>query len=150
MRISTFIVFLLMVFVSNQASAQDANDKLHFIQKIQVGEMGKSDEAERFRLLLEGQLEKKGFTVVAAADKADAILTGVLSLRVYDDTSIARATVQLKTSDGKSIWSGDFQPKRTFFKRVDDTVKFRAENIADQLRKDWNKAAKKAGIKVDK
>ena len=78
------------------------------------------------------------------------LLTGVLSLRVYDDTSIARATVYLKTPDGKRIWGGDFQPKRTFFKRVDDTVKFRAENIADKLRKDWNKSAKNAGIKVDK
>ncbi len=150
MRILIFIAFLLTVFVS-ETLAQDVEEgKLHLIQKIHIGEMGKSDEAERFQLLLEEQLEKNGFTVVSDADKSDATLTGVLSLRVYDDTSIARATVYLKTPDGKKIWGGDFQPKRTFFKRVDDTVKFRAENIAEKLRKDWNKSAKKAGIKVDK
>ena len=150
MRILIFIGLLLTVFVSNQTFAQEEEGKLHLVQKIHIGEMGKSDEAERFQLLLEEQLEKKGFTVVNDADKADAVLAGVLSLRVYDDTSIARATVYLKNPDGKRIWGGDFQPKSTFFKRVDDTVKFRAENIADKLRKDWNKSAKKAGIKVDK
>ncbi len=150
MRILIFIVLLLTVFVSNQTFAQEAEEgKLHLVKKIHIGSMGKSDEAERFQLLLEEQLEKKGFIVVTDADKADAILTGVLSLRVYDDTSIARVTVQLKTLDGKRIWGGDFQPKRSL-KRVDDTVKFRAENIAGRLRKDWNKSAKEAGIKVDK
>jgi len=150
MRILIFIGLLLTVFVSNQTFAQEGEGKLHLVQKIHIGEMGKSDEAERFQLLLEEQLEKNGFTVVSDADKADAILAGVLSLRVFDDISIARVTVYLKNPDGKKIWGGDFQPQSVFVERVLDTVKLRAEDIAGKLRKDWSKSAKKAGIKVDK
>ena len=125
-------------------------DKLYLVQKIFVGDMGTSDEAARFRLLLEEQLSKRGFTIVDKSESADGILTGVLSLRVYADTSLARATVQLKSPTGERLWGGDFEPKSTFFKKVSDTAKFRAENIAEKLRSDWKKSAKAAGIKAEK
>lgn len=55
---------------------------LNAVRKIHVGSMGETDEAERFRLLFEDELSRKGFTVVDVAEKADAVLTGVLSVRV--------------------------------------------------------------------
>jgi hypothetical protein len=44
--------------------------------------MGESDEAKRFRLLLEDELSKRGFSITDKEESADAILTGILSLRV--------------------------------------------------------------------
>jgi hypothetical protein len=131
-----------------QTKAQAGTTQLHLVQKIYVGEMGNSDEAARFRLLLEEELTKKGFLVATQREGADAMLTGVLSLRVYADTSVARATVRLKSSSDDLLWSGDFQPRSALFKRVRDTVRFRAQNIAEKLRNDWKKSAKAAGIKV--
>src|SRR2546425_9778335 len=85
-------VFLLILVMSQTTIA-----KLHLVEKIYVGEMGNSDEAARFRLLLEEELAKKDFKVVSKPDAADAILSGVLSLRVYAHQSLARATVRLKS-----------------------------------------------------
>ena len=129
------------------AAAEDRvfSTDLWTVRKICVGEMGQSDEAARFRMLLEDELAKKRFTIVAQPEQADAVLTGVLSVRVYSDTSLARATVKLQSPAGERFWGGDFEPRRAFFKRVKDTVRFRAENVAGDLRNDWNKAAKAAG-----
>lgn len=126
----------------------DFSSKLYLVQKIYVGEMGNSDEAARFRLLLDEKLSKKGFTVVDKEEKADAILIGALSVRVYDDGSVARATVQLKSPNGERLWGGNFTPRTTFKRK--DTVELRAEDIANRLREDWKKSEKAAGIKADK
>jgi hypothetical protein len=113
---------------------------LSSIRRIQVGSMGQSDEAERFRLLLEDELGKVGFATTTDAKTADAVLTGALSVRVYADTSRARVTVVLKTPDGLRIWAGDFEPHYKFG-RVKDTVRLRAQDVAKALRKDVDKAA---------
>jgi hypothetical protein len=143
-----FIVFMLMFVgalpVISSAEQWPFSANLWRVNKIQVGEMGQSDEAARFRLLLEDVLSKKGYTVVSAPDQADAVLTGILAVRFYDDDSLARPSVQLKSTSGERLWGGDFQP-RSSLKLVRDTVKFRAENIAGDLRKDSNKTAKAAG-----
>jgi hypothetical protein len=44
--------------------------------KLFVGTMGRSDEAERFRLLLSEEAEKAGFIGVDRPEVADVILTG--------------------------------------------------------------------------
>ncbi len=145
-----FLLLTICLMASSsftQTKLQAGVTKLHLIQKIYVGEMGNSDEAARFRLLLEEELTKKGFAVSTKQENADAILTGVLALRVYADRSLARATVRLKSSADDVIWSGDFQPKSALFKRGSDTVKFRAQDIAGKLRDDWKKSAKPSGIK---
>src|SRR5437879_4253302 len=110
--------------------------QLQDVQKIHVGDFGKTDQADRFRLLLELELTKVGFTVTSA-DQADATLSGALDLRVYAEESVARATVTLKDRDGRSIWGGDFQPK--FHWGGSDVLKIRAGDIA----KDLSKAKKK-------
>jgi hypothetical protein len=148
----TFGLMLGLWIAPSAASASHVEDdfssKLYLVQKIYIGEMGNSDEAARFRLLLDDKLSKKGFIVVDKEEKADAILTGALSLRVYDDGSVARATVLLKSPNGERLWGGNFTPKRTFKRK--DTVQLRAEDIADRLRSDWKKSAKAAGLRVDK
>ena len=119
-------------------------DELGLVQKIYVGDMGGADEADRFRLLLEEQLTKKGFRVVERAENADAILTGALSVRVFDDKSEARAFVRLTTSGGERIWARDFGSRLLTnpFKRA-EPVKRRAEEVANRLREDWRKAGGK-------
>jgi len=110
------------------------------IKAVYVGSMGQSDESERFRILLEGELTKAGFTSVDAAEKADGVLTGALAVRVYADESIARVTVVLKTPDGRHLCDKDFQPYAHF--GGIDSVKLRAQDVAKTLRKTVASAAK--------
>jgi len=103
--------------------------------------MGQGDEPERFRLLLEKELRRVGFEVADKPEDADAILTGTHSAEVHGDKAFARATVVLKTRSGKQIWSGDYVSQH-WGEGANDTVKTTAENCADALRKDWEKAGK--------
>ena len=100
-----FVSFMLTALGFAQESASLAS-----VKKINVGSMGQSDEADRFRMLLEEELHKAGFNTVDDDSAADAVLTGVLSVRVYADTSLARATVALKTPDGPRIGGRDLSP----------------------------------------
>lgn len=136
------ISIALLLFAPAPLLAQQSTS-LATVQKIYGGSMGQSDEAARFRLLLVEELQKQHFDVVTEPKMADAELTGVLTVRVYADTSLARATVSLKTADGHDIWGHDFEPRHTFG-RTNDTVRLRAEDIAKSLRKDVKKASKKA------
>jgi hypothetical protein len=110
------------------------------IQKIYVGDMGKADEASRFRLLLEDELAKRGFTIVDSADQADGILTGVLSLRVLDENSQARVYVTMNSPGGQRIWARDFGERLLVnpFKRI-EPVKRRAQEVAKELEAEWRK-----------
>lgn len=114
------------------------------VRKIYVGDMGRDDEAERFRLLLEEQLARRGFTVVGRPDAADAVLTGALSVRVYDEKSEARVFVRLEDAAGARLWARDFGHKR--FKvnplSLKEPTRRRAEEVAEALRRDWEKATK--------
>ncbi len=116
------------------------NGSLATVKRIYVGSMGQSDEAERFKLLLADELEKAGFATTDDAKTADAVLTGVLSLRVYSDESLARVTAVLKTPDGARLWGRDFEPHASFHRS--DTVKLRAQDVAKTLQKDIRKAGK--------
>jgi len=113
----------------------DGLPSLQSIKRIHVGSMGNSDEAQRFRLLVEEALGKAGFDTTDDPKQADAILTGALSVRVYSDESRARATVVLKTPTGSRLWGKDFEPH---FKLggTRDVVKLRAEDVAKTLKKD--------------
>ena len=114
---------------------------LRDVRKIYVGDMGTADEADRFRFLLEEQLAKKGFRIVARPEEADAILSGALSVRVMDDSTQARAFVKLETPAGQRLWARDFGHKLIFnpFTRREPT-KRRAVEVAEGLRRDWEKS----------
>jgi hypothetical protein len=150
MRLLLVIALLLsfspnLNFARGRADERSADrDGLGVVQKIYVGDMGGADEADRFRLLLEEQLTKRGFTIVERAESADAILTGALSVRVFDDKSEARAFVRLTTQGGERIWARDFGSRLITnpFKRA-EPVKRRAEEVANRLREDWRKAGGK-------
>ncbi|HEX8136390.1 MAG TPA: hypothetical protein VF544_02260 [Pyrinomonadaceae bacterium] len=151
MRVLIFVALLLgfspaLHTASTEAWAkgEPARERLGLVQKIYVGDMGGADEADRFRLLLEEQLSKRGFTVVEKAENADAILTGALSVRVFDDKSEARAFVRLMTPTGEHIWSKDFGNRWLVnpFSRQ-EPVKRRAEEVANRLREDWKKSGGK-------
>jgi|GEM_PF-2330184 len=144
--------------MDNNAIANDkkpekapAVDKLYQIKRIFVGEMGKSDDSERFRLLVGERLSKKGFSIVDSPSQADAILDGVISTQLRKGTTLARASVYLKTTTGTLLWSRE---EGVHFKWVSsghpDSVRERAGDVADHLREDWRKSAKEAGINPDK
>lgn len=115
---------------------------LRDVRKIYVGDMGTADEADRFRFLLEEQLKRRGFTVVGTAAEADAVLSGALSVRVMDEESEARAFVKLEDAAGRRLWARDFGHKKFLvnpFSRQEPT-KRRAEEVAKELRRDWEQA----------
>ncbi|HEX6626152.1 MAG TPA: hypothetical protein VF064_20705 [Pyrinomonadaceae bacterium] len=109
------------------------------VEKVHVGDMGADDEADRFRLLLEEQLTKKGFTVVRTEAEADAVLTGVLSVRVYDRKTEARVFVRLTSRDGAQLWARDFGHKRLRINpfSLQEPTRRRAEEVAEAMRREF-------------
>ena len=107
--------------------------------------MGYEDEAERFRLLVEEQLQKRGFEVVLHPDDADAVLTGVLSIRDYEHKSEARATVRLTSRDGVVLMTRDFGHKRFTVNplSLQEPARRRAEEVAEALKREFKKPARK-------
>jgi hypothetical protein len=129
-------LYLNSLAVAALARPDMGQQRLSQVRKIYVGDMGTADESERFRHLLEDQLNAKGFTVVDDAAAADAILTGALSVRVLDDESEARVYVTLRTPGGERIWSRDFGNRflHNPFNRK-EPVKLRAEDVANGLKR---------------
>ena len=124
--------------------SQDVSEpKLHEVHNIYVGNMGDDDEADRFRLLLEEQIAKKGFTVVYSPEKADAILTGALSVRVHENSSTARVYVTLDTPKGQKLWRRDFGSKISNLFSWNEPVKLRAQDVANGLKQEWDRSAKR-------
>ena len=109
------------------------------VDKVYVGDMGADDEADRFRFLLEEQLTKKGFAVVRAEAEADAVLTGVLSVRVYDKKTEARVFVRLTSRDGAQLWARDFGHKRLRVNpfSLQEPTRRRAEEVAEAMRREF-------------
>lgn len=150
----TFLLFGLLLGCL-PARAQEQRSRvaeaaaLHHVQKIYIADMGDGDSAERFRLLLEDQLLRKGFTTVLRESQADAVLGGVLSLPPFDDSEgNARVTVQMRSpASGTLLWTGNFGPKLTGFFRFKDPLKILAEAMANRLRKDWEQSAKNSGAR---
>src|SRR5918995_49466 len=125
------------------STPQDLSEpRLHEVHTIYVGSMGDADEADRFRLLLEEQVARKGFAVVDSPEKADAILTGALSVRVHRNSSTARVYVTLHTSKGQRLWGRDFGSKMSNLFSLSEPVKLRAQDVANGLKQDWDKSAK--------
>ena len=123
---------------------------LYEVRKIYIDDMGKSDDAERFRLLLREKLSDKKFTIVDDPNEADAILKGTLSTQLAKGTTKARASVFLKSQSGATLWSDDFGVHLVFVSALHrDSVKLRAEDVADGLHGAWKKSAKAAGIKTN-
>lgn len=58
MRRLTYTLMLVAAFAVPLCAQ---NNALSSVKKIHVGSMGQSDEAERFRMLLEEELSKAGF-----------------------------------------------------------------------------------------
>ena len=149
MRLTKTVALILCLLAgAPAASAESGNERarklpdLRDVRKIYVGDMGTADEADRFRFLLEEQLKRRGFTVVGAASEADAVLTGALSVRVFDEKSEARAFVKLEDAAGRRLWARDFGHKKFLvnpFSRQEPT-KRRAEEVAKELRRDWERS----------
>lgn len=124
--------------------SQGRRESLGQVKKIHVGDMGDDEEAERFRLLIEEALEEQGFTVVGLPEDADAVLTGALSVRVYDEKSEARVSVRLASQDGRVLWAKDFGHKRFRVNplSLQEPTKRRAEEVAEALRRDFKRPTK--------
>lgn len=149
MSVQVLLSALVVCLCAAAATARDGADrprrqtKLGEVRKIYVGDMGRADEAERFRLLVGEELAKRGFNVVDRQEDADAVLSGALSVRVGDDSTEARAFVKLETQNGVRLWARDFGNRLVYnpFSRKEPT-KRRASEIAKELRDDWGRAGK--------
>ena len=140
--------------------AQTQAPALHLVQKIHIGELGSSDEAARFRLLLEDKLSQRGFNIADKPEKADAVLSGALSVSpagVYGGRSDVGVTVRLVSISGERMWSINLPKPVTFgavFKvrglKVKEPVEYRAEELAKELREDWERSAKGVRTKPKK
>ena len=153
-----FILCLLPSSVLANPDQQTNQASLHLVQKVYLEELGTSPEAARFRLLLEEKLTQKGFTVIDKPEKADAILSGALSVTpagIYGGATDIGVTVQLKTPAGERVWSGNFAGQTYKIGLIaslkyTDAVEYRANDLAKRLRADWEKSARAAGVKINK
>jgi len=145
-----FIVSLAPSAVLANTNAQTTTKALHLAQKIYVEEMGTSPEAARFRLLVEDQLSAKGFTIVDRGEKADAVLSGVVSVAQPDffggpaDISV---TARLISSAGDRLWSGNIGGQIYTLNPVSslkfkEPIQYRAKELAKKLRSDWEKSVR--------
>jgi hypothetical protein len=150
-RLSVHTLLLVSLFCLSTlaAHAKDGSERprrqpaqLRDVHKIYVGDMGRADEAERFRYLVGEELQKKGFTVVENADEADAVLSGALSVRVGDEDTQARAFVKLESKAGQRLWARDFGHRAIILNPFDrkEPTKRRAAEIAAELRKEWDRS----------
>lgn len=132
------IGLLMCMFLAMPGTANDSQPAhaLSDVHHIYVDSMGQGDEAVRFRSLLKQELTHAGFTVEEDSAKADAVLSGTLSVRVVAGYSRAFADVALRATDGAAIWQGGFGPRFLRGRQGNDDIKNRAGDIADKLVKD--------------
>ena len=160
MRTLTAVAFLSVLWLipSSAPARTDSQAKpvaLHLVRKIYIEEMGASDEAARFRLLLEDQLSGKGFTVVDRPEKADAILGGALSVArsgIYGGPADVSVTARLVSADGARLWGDNIGGQIIILNPVKslkfkEPVEYRARELAKKLRGDWEKSARAAGLR---
>lgn len=140
MNLRAILFFALAVFPSIAISkCQAQNPALHHVKTIHVAQMGSGLESVRFRGLLQDELRKVGFEIADTPASADATLAGTFSFDSSGDKSSARASVTLKSSNGRQIWSGDYISQHRG-QGKEDVVKTTAETCAERLRKDWEKS----------
>jgi len=152
------VLWLAPSHVAARTFSQAGTTTLHLVQKIYIDEMGNSPEAARFRLLLEDQLSERGFTVVASAEKADAVLSGATSIarsRIYGGPADISVTARLSSPDGGPLWSANIGGEMSVINPIKalkfkEPVEYRARDLAKKLRSDWEKSAKAAGAKISK
>ena len=152
------VLWLIPFGVNAKTYPQGQPTALHLVQKIYVEEMGTSDEAARFRLLLEDQLSEKGFTVVDKSEKADAVLGGALSVArsgIYGGPADVSVTARLVSPEGGWLWGTNIGGQITILNPVrslkfTEPVEYRAKELAKKLRGDWEKSARAAGVKLSR
>jgi len=135
-----FALAVLPLLACSAFHAQAQNRELHQVRRIYVATMGSGEAASHFREILQDQLRNVDFEVTDSTDDADAVLTGEFSAESHDDKSFARATVTLKSRDEKrTLWSGDYVSQHRG-QGNEDVVRTVAENCAQHLKEDWDKA----------
>jgi hypothetical protein len=102
------------------------------VRRIYVAELGQSDEAERFRRELRGQLTRKRFTPVAGAEEAEAVLTGKFSFNGDDHNGqLVFDPAELRDGSGALLWHGSFY----FTRRKKGLSLFSGGNLKDAASK---------------
>jgi hypothetical protein len=132
----TGLLICMLLAMPGTANDSQPAHALSDVHHIYVDSMGQGDEAVRFRSLLKQELAHAGFTIEDDSAKADAVLSGTLSVRVIAGYSKAFADLAMRAPDGATIWQGRFGPRFWRGRRGNDDVKNRASDIADKLLKD--------------
>ncbi|HAF12195.1 MAG TPA: hypothetical protein DCK99_00580 [Blastocatellia bacterium] len=102
--------------------------------------------------MLRAEKLSEHFTVVDKPEEADAILKGVLSTQLAEGTTKARTSVSLLATDGHHLWSDDFGVRWVWgpASRCRDSIKLRAEDVANGLYGAWKKSMKSNQKTTDK
>jgi len=77
--------------------------------RIALGSVGKEDYGEYFRLLVEEELIKQGFNVVAVSEQSDCTLSGIVIRYNPSDSAGAvgaEGLIRLSLPNGKLVWRG--------------------------------------------
>ena len=147
-----FLTFVCVLPIAIKAQTQPPSQpRLHDVQSIYIEDLGGSDEAARFKLLIEGELSNKGFKIVDSPKQADANLSGVVSvvdLGYFGGTNDISVTLRLAGADGGRLWTGNsagqihiYNPIRA--QTFDEPIAYRARQLAKKLRDEWQKSAKR-------
>ena len=148
-----FLTFVCVLPIAIKAQTQPPGQtRLHDVQSIYIEDLGGSDEAARFKLLIEGELSNKGFKIVDSAKQADATLSGVISLvdpgYYFRGTNDISVTLKLAGADGSRLWTGNSAGQIRIYNPIraqtfDEPVAYRARELAKKLRDEWQKSAKR-------
>jgi hypothetical protein len=119
------------------------------LKRIFLGSFGESSDGREFRLLLEAQLEKHGFSLVNQPDAPEAILEGSArteqrvtstggghsggSAPTVSTSTDAFVTVKLSSPDGKKLWHRYFTPNLSLSHLTKPPLERRAIEVADAL-----------------
>lgn len=145
----------LVITAASTAPAQTARpDPLYRVKSIYLGDVG-ALETDPFKIYLRRELTRLGFTVVDEAASADAVLTGEMTISVTEDgppieKPYDKLSFKLVARGSEEIWRAKFSVQQRSFDNWEKNSEHRARRLAERLKRDWKRAAGKAGLSVTK
>ncbi|WP_285607322.1 hypothetical protein [Geothrix edaphica] len=104
---STLLALYLLANLSSAATVAIGQEVKRPIQRVFLGSFGNEDYGAWFRLLVEEELIANGFQIVAATEKPDATLAGIIVRQTPADPSGSQypeGLVRLHLPSGKVVW----------------------------------------------
>jgi hypothetical protein len=103
----TFFTLCLLMNFASMATTVRGQELKPTIQRVFLGSFGNEDYGAWFRILVEEELIANGFQVVAATEKPDATLAGVIIRQTPADPNASHypeGLIRLHLPSGKVVW----------------------------------------------